>query len=261
MSLLREQRREETRRRLYEAALDAFRHEDVATCRIDDIARAAGVSRATFYFHYPTKEDVLLDRMRETEVQITAAVDALPDSAPLSAVLETVATALASIWQDDPRLLPEVVAVGLRFTATALTDPESGKLRNTMAGRFAAAARRGELSTLLPPTILGDIYLGHTVAGLLAWYGHQQTPLQVVLQSTNLLFFGGVQVDLHKPATQLAIAEQCAKPAKPKPTKSKSAKPKPAKSKSAKPKSAKSARSGKPMKSVAKKPTRRRKSA
>lgn len=203
MSVLREQRREETRRRLYEAALEVFRREDVATCRIDDIARAAGVSRGSFYFHYPTKEDVLLDYMRETEIQITTAVDALPESAPLVEVLATVSTALASIWEHDPRLLPEVVAVGLRFTATALTDPESGKLRNTMAERFAAAARRGELSTLLPAEILSDIYLGHTVAGLLAWYGHQETSLQIVLQSTNLLFFGGVQVNLViKPAAE-----------------------------------------------------------
>lgn len=209
MSDLREQRREETRRRIYEAALEVFRREDVATCRIDDIARAAGVSRGSFYFHYPTKEDVLLDYMRETEIQITTAVDALPESAPLSEVLETVGKALTAIWEHDPRLLPEVVAVGLRFTATALTDPESGKLRNTMAGRFATAAGRGELSTLLPPEILSDIYLGHTVAGLLAWYGHQETPMQIVLQSTNLLFFGGVQVDLPlKPAQKPAKKPQ-----------------------------------------------------
>lgn len=221
MSVLREQRREETRRRLYEAALEVFRREDVATCRIDDIARAAGVSRGSFYFHYPTKEDVLLDYMRETEIQITSAVDALPDSAPLLLVLETVVHALAAIWEHDPRMLPEVVAVGLRFTATALTDPESGKLRNTMAERFAAAARRGELSTLLPPEILSDIYLGHTVAGLLAWYGHQATPLLVVLQSTNMLFFGGVQIDLSmKPAAKKAkkpVAKAAAKATK-KPT-------------------------------------------
>jgi AcrR family transcriptional regulator len=202
MSFLREQRREETRRRLYEAALAHFHHDGVANCRIDDIARSAGVSRASFYFHYPTKDDVLLEYMRETELVITSAVDALPKDAPLCTVLETMSAALAGVWQPDPRLLPDVVAVGLRFTATVLTDPSSGRLRQTMAARFAAAAERGELTTVLPTGTLSDLYLGHTVAGMLAWYGHQETPLNVVLHSMNILFFGGVQPGVTKAAVK-----------------------------------------------------------
>jgi AcrR family transcriptional regulator len=200
MAVLREQRKDETRRRLYEAAIEIFRRDGVATCRIDDIAIAAGVSRGSFYFHYPTKEHVLIEYMRETEIQITAAIDALPADQPLPEVLDTVSTVLATIWQPDPRLLPDVAAVGMRFTATALTDSESGSLRQTLAERFAAAAQRQELSTLLPAEILSDLYLGNMLAGLLAWYGHQETPLKVVLQSTIILFFGGVAVGMNKPA-------------------------------------------------------------
>jgi AcrR family transcriptional regulator len=194
MSALREQRREETRRRLYEAALAVFRRDGVAACRIDDIAKAAGVSRASFYFHYPTKDDVLIEYMRDTEVQITAAVEALPAETSLCQVLDTVSTVLAAIWQDDPRLLPDVAAVGMRYTATHLTDSQSDTLRHIMAERFKSAAQRGELSTLLPSEILSGMYLGHMLAGLLAWYGHPETPLAVVLKSSNILFFGGVQV-------------------------------------------------------------------
>lgn len=206
MAVLREQRKDETRRRLYEAALTIFRRDDVATSRIDDIASAAGVSRGSFYFHYPTKEHVLIEHMRKTELQITAAIDPLPESTPLCTVLDAVSTELAKIWQPDPRLLPDVVAVALRFTATTLTDAESGTLRQTLGQRFAAAARRNELSSLLPPEILSDLYLGNMLAGLLAWYGHQDTLLKVVLQSTNILFFGGVMVGTERPAVMAPIA-------------------------------------------------------
>ena len=211
MTALRDTRREQTRRRLYEAALVIFRRDGVDACRIDDIAIAAGVSRGSFYFHYPTKEHVLIEYMRETEFQICGAVDLLPETAPLTQVLETVCNALAQIWQSDPRLLPDIAAVGMRFAASALTDAESGRLREMMAERFAAAARRNELSTLLPPEILSDLYLGNTLAGLLAWYGHQETPLKTVLQSTNILFFGGVQV-----GTTLNPPTSAAAPKKPK---------------------------------------------
>ena len=200
MAVLREQRKDETRRRLYEAALEVFRRDGAAACRIDDIATAAGVSRGSFYFHYPTKEHVLIEHMRETEIQITGAIDTLPENTALCVVLDAVSTELAAIWQPDPRLLPDVAAVGLRFTATTLTDSESGTLRQTLAQRFGGAARRGELSTLLPPEILSDLYLGNTLGGLLAWYAHQETPLKVVLQSINILFFGGVTVGMERPA-------------------------------------------------------------
>lgn len=213
MAVLREQRKDETRRRLYEAALEIFRRDGVAACRIDDIASAAGVSRGSFYFHYPTKEHVLIEHMRETEIQITTAIEPLPESTPLCTVLDAVSTELAAIWQPDPRILPDVVAVALRFTATTLTDAESGTLRQTLGQRFTAAARRNELSSLLPPEILSDLYLGNMLAGLLAWYGHQETSLKVVLQSTNILFFGGVTVGMEQPVVVTPSAEPPPPPA------------------------------------------------
>lgn len=45
------------------------------------------MSRASFYLHFPTKEDVLLELLRQTEEQIVAAVDALPQDAAIGEVL------------------------------------------------------------------------------------------------------------------------------------------------------------------------------
>lgn len=186
----RDQRREETRRRVYEAALELFRRAGVAACRIDDVARAAGVSHGTFYFHYPTKEDVLLERMRETEVEIVAALDLLPSRSRLTAVLATVGQALATAWRADPQLIPEVAAAALRVTASAPLDQRS-HLRAALAARFAEAAERGELMTLLPPQILSDIYLSNALGGLLAWVGQREVPLEAILDAVTHLFLMG----------------------------------------------------------------------
>jgi len=96
-----------------------------------------------------------------------------------------------------------------------LTDSESGSLRQILAERFAAAAQRKELSTLLPSEILSDLYLGNMLAGLLAWYGHQETPLKIVLQSTIILFFGGVTSGADQPpaASKPARAQPARTPA------------------------------------------------
>ena len=195
MAAIRDQRREETKRRLYEAALAVFRRDGVVGCRIDDIVRAVGVSRGSFYFHFPTKEDVLLELMRGTERQITDRLDQLPMTTPLREVLTAVREGLVGCWEADPSLLPEVASVGLRSAASALSPTDSNPLRDQLSVRFRAAAQRGELSSVLPPEILSDLYLGHTLAGLLAWFGNQQADMHSVLAGVTELFFCGAQGD------------------------------------------------------------------
>lgn len=193
MAALRDQQREETHRRLYEAALLVFRRDGVAACRIDDIVRAAGVSRGSFYFHFPTKDDVLIELMRDTERTIIAALSALSEDAPLDHVLATLTRALVDIWEADPSLLPEVGAVGMRAAANALSISEANGLREQLAVRFRGARKRGELSSLLPAEMLSDAFLGQILAGLLAWYGSQQVPMQSVLDAVTSLFWNGAR--------------------------------------------------------------------
>ncbi|NVB38699.1 TetR/AcrR family transcriptional regulator [Pseudenhygromyxa sp. WMMC2535] len=194
----RDRQREKTRRRLYEAALAIFRRDGVQSCRTEDIANAAGVSRGSFYFHFPTKEHVLLARMAETEALICAKIEALPEGASLDEVLATLNAEMAAIWQHDPALLPDVAGAALRSTATAMHDQESTPLRSLLADRFGRAVARGEVAARLPAQILGDLYLANTLAGMLAWYGTPTMSLQVVLGAVTELFWGGAKA----PATK-----------------------------------------------------------
>jgi AcrR family transcriptional regulator len=57
----REQRSLATRRRIYEAAIEEFRRVGFDAASIARIAVRAGVSRPSFYFHFPTKQHVLLE--------------------------------------------------------------------------------------------------------------------------------------------------------------------------------------------------------
>src|SRR3982751_753317 len=86
---VRDKQREETRRRIYLAALEIFRRDGVAQCRIEDIANKSEVSRGAFYFHFPTKDDVLIELLRESQKPMAAALLELPNGAPLEDVLNT----------------------------------------------------------------------------------------------------------------------------------------------------------------------------
>ncbi len=60
----RTEKRTLTRARLIEAALNVFAFEGYEHATVDDIARAAGLSKGAFYFNFTTKEEILLELLR-----------------------------------------------------------------------------------------------------------------------------------------------------------------------------------------------------
>src|SRR6516225_12220817 len=89
----RERQREDTRQRIYDAAMDIFRRDGFEVARVDDVAKAAGVSHGTFYFHFATKDEVLIQCLRASEMRVVAAIEAVPAGAPLIAVLDAASAA------------------------------------------------------------------------------------------------------------------------------------------------------------------------
>lgn len=180
----RDKQREETRRRVYEAALAVFRADGVPGARIDDIARAAGVSRGTFYFHFPTKDDVLLELLNESERLLTEKVDALADDAPIRDVLSCIARNMAAIWEDDPSMLPEVGTVAMRVTSRGLDAiSEFHPIIDALTPRFRTALDRGETDALIPPELLAQFFLINLFGAALAWVGTPMLPLEDLLEN------------------------------------------------------------------------------
>ncbi len=69
---VREARRLQTRERILGAAIAEFKRSGMAGAEVGAIVAAAGVAHGTFYFHFPTKEHVLLELERREEARIAA---------------------------------------------------------------------------------------------------------------------------------------------------------------------------------------------
>jgi AcrR family transcriptional regulator len=188
----RDRQRQETRRRLLDAALSIFRRDGFVNARIVDIAEVADLSHGSFYFHFPTKEDVLLEVLDGAEQRIAAAVSALPATAKLSAVLEAVCERMAAEWESEPQLFPHVGAVGIRRAAET-REGHKAPLRAALGQRFAAAAERRELAAHLAAPLLADLFLVNLFAGALAWCAHPKVPLGSVLGTVVELFLDGAR--------------------------------------------------------------------
>lgn len=71
----REVQRQNTRARLLDAAIVEFQRSGTGGADINAIVKAAGVARSTFYFHFPTKEHVLLELIRRDERHLAEELD------------------------------------------------------------------------------------------------------------------------------------------------------------------------------------------
>jgi AcrR family transcriptional regulator len=67
----RESKRLQTRERLLGAAVAEFKRSGMTEADVGAIVAAAGVAHGTFFFHFPTKEHVLLELERREEQRIT----------------------------------------------------------------------------------------------------------------------------------------------------------------------------------------------
>src|SRR5690349_22137270 len=66
----RDAKRLQTRERLMGAAIAEFKRAGLAAADVGAIVSAAGVAHGTFFFHFPTKEHVLLELERREEQRI-----------------------------------------------------------------------------------------------------------------------------------------------------------------------------------------------
>jgi AcrR family transcriptional regulator len=96
MATLREAQKRMTREMLLDAGLEMFGRKGYAAATIDDIAKAAGATRTTFYLHFPSKADLvsqLLDRAEQ--IMVTT------DGPPLSEVVRLGDRTLIRAWLDS----------------------------------------------------------------------------------------------------------------------------------------------------------------
>jgi AcrR family transcriptional regulator len=190
---VREKQREETRRKLYLAALEVYRRDGMQACRVEDIAQRAEVSRAAFYFHFPTREHVMLELIHERDTPLLHYLAEAPADLPVVELANQFAGLLAANWREDARLVPDMGAVALCHTGHLANDRESTEVRAALGERFKAAAKRGELSAALPPESLADVFLANMLSTLLAWANHPDMELEFMLKGSVHLFFNGAR--------------------------------------------------------------------
>ncbi len=194
MKTLRDEQKEKTRDRLFATAMRLFLRHGYEEVGIDDIARAAKVSRGTFYFHYPKKDDVLLEAVHRGESVIVGHLQALRPPHSLMKSLTTATAAFAEVWGGDRReLLAHAGTVSLRRIGAEPIVRDADPLRKELGAQLERALREGELTSMLPAQILADVFLLQVFTGLMAWSSTGEPGLEVIMPAVIDLFLHGAQ--------------------------------------------------------------------
>ena len=140
----RERSGDRTRRRLFETALAEFRRVGVERASIGRIAETAGVSRPTFYFHFPTKDHVLLELQWSLEEPIAARIErAKTLDEALGALVDGLVEALGALG--NPEVFAEMVRIYTRHAASEALADQPHYLMRAVAARFVEAQSDGRL--------------------------------------------------------------------------------------------------------------------
>ena len=160
VALTRQQKADETRRRLFGAAVQLFTQAGYHATTVETIAARAGVAKGTFFVHFPTKDAVILELVRiQTGAALaarTAALAAGPFAALRAATLELGNQAGLS------RPLSRAV-LGATLTSQQLADAADAEFQKVLASMLedanAALQRRPAVADKLARGLMAA-YLG-----------------------------------------------------------------------------------------------------
>lgn len=161
-STRRDRQREDTRERLFAAAIAEFIQVGFAAAQIPRIAEAAGVSRGTFYFHFPSKEHVLEELMERRERAIIERLAGLRAAPPAFRVVLAQLLDEIEIVNDEPELGPLMRDVLAHYVRRDPGEPDSEGalgLLDELAHHIRSAADRGEVRRDIEPERLAAMVL------------------------------------------------------------------------------------------------------
>lgn len=113
---LRERKKRRTRQALVEAAYRLFDTRGYDETTVSAVAAAADVSPATFYLHFPAKEDVLFDGGRDLlDVAVAAVAGRGLDEPATAALVRAIRAAVAASRDGDRDPRGDLEAIRLRL--------------------------------------------------------------------------------------------------------------------------------------------------
>jgi AcrR family transcriptional regulator len=201
-SLLAQGRSRDTRQAIIKAALELWSERGYDT-GIDDttaeeIAARAGVAKATFYFHFARKDDILLETGWLTaRVFYEDALKALINAGSADEVIDGVTVKLCRRIERVPRLalrrMLRAQSAAAPDTPHTWNDPEHFGFRRGFAVIFLHAQQSGDLPQTVAPDNLGAMFEAQLMSAIQDWAHEEEASLLATLRERFAVLLAGAR--------------------------------------------------------------------
>ena len=189
----RERKKEETKRRIYVAALELFHAKGFAHTTVDEITERADVAKGTFFNYFPHKESVLSYLSEEwlKRVEEQAARPYKLAAERITALF----TAVASAYGENRELTHMVVAAGME----QMLCPEDRQNRSRFVSLVKEAIGEGQSTGEFRPDLAPHaifLALGAAFMGTLFWWAGHRHPTDAAEPPPDVSLEGSIRSQL-----------------------------------------------------------------
>lgn len=147
----RERKKDETRERISQAAIQLFEEKGFEATTVDEIAARADVAKGTFFNYFPRKEAVLHAITERQLDAIEAVVEQLaPDPQPVSAKIHAVYAKACALYSQNPALHRHAIIEMLRGPLSDAVNIDV-RAQSFMRALVVEGQQRGQLRTDVEP--------------------------------------------------------------------------------------------------------------
>lgn len=166
----RVERQQHIRETIYSAAIDLFASKGFDETTTEEVAKAAGVSRRSFFRYFPTKNDLLAESVRSYGAVLAEAIEAGSSNADALSVIRNAVRAGAEHTSSPETRTREVVQIA---AASALARQAHGSrmmdIENVLAQAFATRFQKSSPNEV-QPRLLAGLTLTIMSATILSWF-------------------------------------------------------------------------------------------
>jgi AcrR family transcriptional regulator len=214
-SLLAQERSRDTRRAIVRAALKLFAERGYETgvddTTAEEIAKRAGVAKATFYYHFARKEDVFLETGWLTaKVFYEDALKALMNGGSTEEVIDDVTSRLCRRIERVPRpALRRIMQALLDHPGHRKEDSDHFGFRRGFAIIVLRGQQDGDLPQTVTPDSLGMMFEVLLMSAIQDWAFGEDMHLRDMLRERFAVLLAGAR---HVSPEAAGRAAQCGRP-------------------------------------------------
>jgi AcrR family transcriptional regulator len=190
----RERKKQETRRKIFTAAMNLFQERGFAATTIDMIAEKADVARGTVFLHFPSKEailahwgqdliDEIIERREEWDRE---------DWSCENKIMQLFKIAI-EVNQANIALVKILVRSTLANSDTMIQNRQQVSLRNLFADILEEGQEQGKIKSEIDPIIAGNMLENIYLHAMYDWVlAEGEWPIEEILAKKVHYLFGGL---------------------------------------------------------------------